>query len=412
MTTLLIADDERTIREGIASSCNWNLLGIMRVLLAADGKEAYEKIIEERPEIVIIDVIMPEMTGLEVISCFTSDDKRPEFIIVSGYEEFHYAQEAIRYNVNNYLLKPCDPTEIEETIKHALEKIKQRKSKAQEQSHLREYIDLLMPQAQEQIFRNFLVENTKKAQDLFKKVFRRCCGTYKMLLLIVEEPDDYAKLPALKKCLDAAVESIGFSISVIVRNCVVLMFEAQEEMEIRNMYGQICDLAAECELTGIKAVVSNKGIIDSLPQLYQEAYQAGRCISTGRVCSGENFGVPLVDAGTAQFSEPIRQAIKYLNDNLDDSSLSLNHIALNVLYLNPDYFGKLFKKECGVKFSDYLMMLRIEKAKQIIAMSLDLKIYEVAQRVGFGDSAGYFGRAFRKYTGMLPSEYREKYGQT
>ena len=42
MTTLLIADDERTIREGIASSCNWNLLGIMRVLLAADGKEAYE----------------------------------------------------------------------------------------------------------------------------------------------------------------------------------------------------------------------------------------------------------------------------------------------------------------------------------------------------------------------------------
>ena len=50
------------------------------------------KIIEERPEIGV-DVIMPEMTGLEVISCFTSDDKRPEFIIVSGYEEFHYAQE-------------------------------------------------------------------------------------------------------------------------------------------------------------------------------------------------------------------------------------------------------------------------------------------------------------------------------
>lgn len=102
--------------------------------------------------------------------------------------------------------------------------------------------------------------------------------------------------------------------------------------------------------------------------------------------------------------------MQHVKENLSDSSLSLNRIASNILYLNPDYLGKLFKKECGVKFSDYLVTVRMEKAKQIIAMSSDLKMYEVARQVGLGDSAAYFGQVFRKYTGMLPSEYRIMHG--
>ena len=63
MRTLLIADDERTIREGIAGSIDWNSLGISRVLLASNGKEAYKAIKREKPDIVLIDIVMPEMTG-------------------------------------------------------------------------------------------------------------------------------------------------------------------------------------------------------------------------------------------------------------------------------------------------------------------------------------------------------------
>lgn len=61
--------------------------------------------------------------------------------------------------------------------------------------------------------------------------------------------------------------------------------------------------------------------------------------------------------------------IEYVRERLDDSSLSLARIASDVLYLNPDYLGRLFKEECGVRFSDYLATVRVEKAKQIIARS-------------------------------------------
>ena len=70
MIKLLIADDERTIREGIAHSIDWESLGISRVFLAADGREAWELIEREQPDIVIIDIVMPEMTGIEVIAKF------------------------------------------------------------------------------------------------------------------------------------------------------------------------------------------------------------------------------------------------------------------------------------------------------------------------------------------------------
>ncbi len=139
--------------------------------------------------------------------------------------------------------------------------------------------------------------------------------------------------------------------------------------------------------------------------MYKRTREALRLFSSFDSLNGE---IPLIDVSISQYSKTIQQVIEYTRENLSNTSLTLNHIASNVLYLNPDYLGKLFKKECGVKFSDYLMNLRMEKAKQIIAKSIDLKMYEVAQQVGLGNNTAYFGQVFRKYIGMLPSEYKMK----
>lgn len=412
MRTLLIADDERTIREGIAGAVNWESLGISRVFLAADGKEAYEVIKKERPDIAIIDIIMPEMTGIEVISRFRNEEEGPEFVIISGYGEFDYAQEAIRHNVNNYILKPCDTSEIANTIKKIISKIERRQSIEEEQLYLKEYINLLMPQAQEQILRDFITGSSTNGSELFHKVFGRCCEKFQLLLFSPEDPDDYSKLPTLKRCIDNAPGIQGWHFSTVLRDCVALVFDAEAGTGIKDTVNQICKTAARFSITGVRAAVSAKGAIDSLPEMYRKAWEAVRLFSP-RGAGGSKVpgAVPLIDASTSQYSKPIRQVIQYVRENLSDSSLSLNHIASNILYLNPDYLGRLFKKECGVKFSDYLMAVRMEKAKRIIAMSSDLKMYEVAQQVGLGDNAAYFGQVFRKYTGMLPSEYRMKHAK-
>jgi two-component system response regulator YesN len=73
--------------------------------------------------------------------------------------------------------------------------------------------------------------------------------------------------------------------------------------------------------------------------------------------------------------------------------------------MNPDYLGKLFKKETGEKFSQYVMKRRIKKAVELIAEQPDIKIYELAERVGYGDNPQYFSQVFKKVMGCSPTEY-------
>lgn len=400
MWTLLIADDERTIREGIARSINWKRLGISRVFLAADGQEAYTLIKKERPDIAILDIIMPEMTGLEVISRIGKQSDRPQFVILSGYGEFHYAQEAMRHEVRDYILKPCDLEEIFTTIARVIQQIEEQQSIAAQHAHLESYVDLLEPRAQEQILRDFIIGNSPKNGKLFAEVFQQAGKTVQLLLFSFSDPDHFNNLPTLKRCIDNDTVITDWKFSAILRDGIVLVFNVEAESKIKAAVQEICQAAARLSIHGIRAAVSAEGPVEQLPKMYENAAEAVR------IFSPPSDAIPLIEASTAQYSKPVRQIIHYVKDNLSNSNLSLNQIAAEVLFLNPDYLSKLFKKECGLKFSDYLMTIRMEKAKQLITVCDDLKMYEVARRVGLGDNAAYFGQVFRKYTGLLPSEYK------
>ncbi len=117
MLKLLIADDERIIRETIFNLINWEKYDIEVIGLCQNGIEAYDMILDESPDIVLIDIRMPGMSGLELIKKFSHTDLFIQFIILSGYGEFEYAQEAMKYGVKHYLLKPCNELQILECIK-------------------------------------------------------------------------------------------------------------------------------------------------------------------------------------------------------------------------------------------------------------------------------------------------------
>ena len=82
-------------------------------------------------------------------------------------------------------------------------------------------------------------------------------------------------------------------------------------------------------------------------------------------------------------------------------------LAGTILYTNVDYLGKLFKKETGKNFSHYVMEKRMEMAKDLIIEGKKDRIYEVAEKVGYGSNSQYFSQVFKKYTGVSPLEYRE-----
>ncbi len=124
MMKLLIVDDERVPREGMVTLIPWADYGIQVMDTAADGLDALAKIERETPDIVLTDIKMPQMDGIELLK--TLHRERPEIdsLIISGYDEFEYAQKAINYGAKGYILKPLDPTEL---LNAVLSIVQQRK---------------------------------------------------------------------------------------------------------------------------------------------------------------------------------------------------------------------------------------------------------------------------------------------
>lgn len=125
METLFIADDEKNIREGLKCILEWETLGFALCGEAANGEETLSGILQKNPSLVLLDVRMPKLTGIDIVRIAREQGYRGRFIILSGYSDFSYAQAAIRYGVEYYLTKPIDEDELLEAIQSIQKAIKQ-----------------------------------------------------------------------------------------------------------------------------------------------------------------------------------------------------------------------------------------------------------------------------------------------
>ena len=125
---LLIADDEELIRRGMLS-LDWKSIGIDEVYSAANGYEAENLLNTEKLDIVIFDIRMPGFTGLDLSRMIKEKSMDTAVILLTGFSEFQYAQEAIRYGVYEYMLKPLRPKDILETVNRVKIRLEQERYK-------------------------------------------------------------------------------------------------------------------------------------------------------------------------------------------------------------------------------------------------------------------------------------------
>lgn len=109
---VIIADDEASIRDGLCQAVHWNQLGMSVIGTAKDGEEAWSYIRMYHPAIAVTDIRMPHLSGLDLIKRCREEQISTEFIILSGYDDFSYAQTAIRYGARAYILKPLKIEEL------------------------------------------------------------------------------------------------------------------------------------------------------------------------------------------------------------------------------------------------------------------------------------------------------------
>ncbi len=129
MMKVMIVEDEELILQGIRNIIDWEALGLKVIHLAHDGIEALKMWEQEPVHIVVTDISMPEMDGLTLLREIRKREEHVRFIILTGYDEFAYAREAVRLDVENYILKPVDEEELKRQLRETVEKLREMDKK-------------------------------------------------------------------------------------------------------------------------------------------------------------------------------------------------------------------------------------------------------------------------------------------
>ncbi len=369
MIKVFLVEDESIIRQGIKNNIDWKSNGFELVGEAGDGEYAYPMILKSRPDILLTDVRMPFMDGLELSRLVKKALPKTKIIVLSGYNEFDYAKEAIKIGISDYLLKPVTSASLLEALKKAADLILEE----QEHSRLLEryFIDyekyMAFPDKSDysgvdrKLIRNFL--KTGNAEE---------CGRF----------------------IDEYFEAVGEDnyMSLLLRQYMTMdIFYCVQEF-IRSLNIEEDSIPADLmELKRVmKAVEKVESTIDYLKELFTFA------LTMRDKNSGDRYGII------------IREAWEYIAENYGNSEFSLNMIA-GYIGISSSYFSSIFKQGTGQSFVEYLTKVRIDHACELLKCTT-LRTSEISEKVGYNDPH-YFSTAFKKIMGQSPTEFKNKISQ-
>lgn len=369
MIKVFLVEDETIIRQGIKNNIDWKSNGFELVGEAGDGEYAYPMILKSQPDILLTDVKMPFMDGLELSRLVKKALPRTKIIVLSGYDEFDYAKEAIRIGISDYLLKPVTSAGLVESLRKVAEQVLEE----------RENFRLL-----ERYFVYY-----KKYMDFPDK--SDYSGIDRKLI------QNFLKTGNVEECgrfIDEYFEAIGESnyMSLLLRQYMTMdiFYCVQEFIKSLN----VPEENIPSELMDLKQVTKAAEKADSTIDYLKSLFTAA--LTLRDKSSGDRYGIL------------IREAKDYIAENYQNSEFSLNMIAGHI-GISPSYFSSIFKQSTGQSFVEYLTKTRIDRACELLKCT-NLRTSEIGEKVGYNDPH-YFSTAFKKIMGQSPKEFRNNIAQ-
>ena len=157
---LLIVDDERHVREAIKLLIQWDNFSFQTVLEAANGQDAMEIISNEKPDIVLTDMLMPLINGVQLLESIQNYDSTIKTIVISGYDDFNYVRHTIKYGGQDYILKPIDEEQLNQAISKA---VASREKELQQQSIQQQHsikLNVIKPLYWNKVFSSIMEQGT------------------------------------------------------------------------------------------------------------------------------------------------------------------------------------------------------------------------------------------------------------
>lgn len=517
MYKVLIVDNEPIIRKGLVSLVDWAALDCQVAGAAENGQQALDWIGREAVDILVTDIRMPGMDGLELTRQVRRRYPDVKVILVTAFSEFEYAQEALRLQAVDFIIKPTSKEKMSAAIGRAKAQLQDegRQEELQRVLHRQHQDNISL---QQRLFVEGLISGNKLSQLYvctqsarlglrlggaqlvgvrvlpaqaagetgLAQAMEEAMGYLRTLgpdnsLLLPYEDDLFMALfqqaspPALRQLLQeyiALVESMAeFSVQLGVSQpaedplqlhraaqqareaLFYLSYEDHSDLMLYDQVPQVTQAAARA-LREIFHSVSEAFRLQDLPaaqrgmDALQAAVKAHRiplpevrrclvmlynlCLNTAldhdlrdpgllprpeqflNDTQADNLSQPFLDLARQIFSLIRREERgpeglvyhieQHVRRNLDQN-LSLEHLA-SLVHLSPSYLSREFKRLTGRNLSAYITQTRVDRARELLAEGRH-KNYEIARLVGFDDPV-YFSRAFKKATGLRPSEYRRQ----
>lgn len=398
MYKLLIADDEMWIRRGLKGAINWKDEDINVAGEAEDGEEALEKAKEIMPDIMLVDINMPHLNGLELIKKLKSIDENCLIIIITGYDEFMYMHEAIKLKVFDYLLKPVRKENLREVISKAVEEIRKMKENRvhddMNNEKIEENIDLL----RQNFFAKWMSEDIDYSDLMNEFKFLKIDMKQNMGMIVVKYTHRFDTGMSDRKW-DSRL--LNFTITNMVNDIL------KEFTPVYTFTDNDNDIVAISSVSNIsKWILAGRDIEDKIHScLHFYAASKQEKIKNGIIGIKDTYREIMEDINkTVSYKPVVFLAVKYIDNNYFMNDLNLDKVS-EKFNTTPSYLSKLLKQEIGLSFIEYLTSVRIKNAISIMD-DPTIKIYQVAELVGYS-SQHYFCRAFKKVTGLSPNEYRE-----
>lgn len=348
MLKAIVADDETLIKKSLKMIVERT--GLFEVMEASsNGRDALEYMKENSVDLLITDIRMPVMDGLNLIAALRDAGHQTDVIILTGYGEFEYAQRAIRYGVKDYLLKPIVP----EQLKLKLEQIALKLSR---QKHIQE-------QRQEFLW--------------------YCRQQGERLSLLLRDMDGVAILTLLDEVSSYLNDCYGEDLHMYKSFYADLLAFANKELIL--IAPDLKDVApASCSFSEEESMEMLRG-------------QVRKQIS--------NWMLRMADFRSHGIALTMKKALAYIQQHIYNENLTLQSVA-DELHLSVSYTSECIKQAIGMNFTHYVTRLRMEQAKSLLS-DPSCKMYEVAFQCGYADYA-HFTKTFKKVYGYSPKDYRAR----
>lgn len=535
MYTVMLIDDEPLILEKLTHLIAWEAHACQIIAALDKSTTALELARKTKPQIIFSDIQMPNLNGLDFAKQIQTELPESLVILISGYNEFAYAQAAITSGVFRYLLKPITPENLIAVLKEAQSTLDLRQAALTERIRLQAMVKASLPRLQEKFFTDLLhgellLPDLQAELDFLE--LTPCGAAFGVILLSL---DNYLQLTTTLNT--ETLQVTKFQLIELLNNAIVnqtsfqyLLFHKPSELVLicglatsqteEQLYQSL--LATQQTFQAKSGFTFSAGLGSFSPKLtaLRTSYQEALLALEFKVWAGQNALIPYQDLARSragqllnmpehdrftaflreadlnhahaylenffvslkqsepalsknllhlavvdlinqiihtllEFNAPLeevfatevdpldwvsqaetlaqlvilmeqltQQAISfianykqdlgknfvekakvYLKKNYSNPELSLNEIATHV-YVSACYLSHLFRQVTGSTISEYLNKIRI-RAGQKLLKETQLKIYEIAELVGFNDSH-YFGIVFKKTTGLSALEYRDK----